>query len=786
VPLLKRAILLATCFASILAAQTLERTRNPHGPLPVSCEACHTASAWKPIRQHAEFDHNHQTVYPLKGMHAEVACQACHLNAVFKRTSQQCGVCHADLHRAQMGANCEQCHTVRGWTPAARVSSREHSNRFPLLGAHAVTQCESCHTGAANGVYVGLSTDCVVCHRNDFVNTQSPPHAAGNFPQNCTLCHSSFVNWFNAKFDHAAIAHFALTGAHASLPCTSCHIGGRFAGTPASCIGCHQSDLQSATNPNHIQGGFPTDCAQCHSTSSWANATFDHNALSGFPLTGAHASVTCTQCHTSSNFALAPRVCNGCHMTDYNQTTNPNHVAAAFPVDCSQCHSTLNWTSATFDHSKTPFPLTGAHIATPCAQCHLNNNYTNVATNCDACHLQTYKQTTNPNHTSAGFPLNCAVCHSTTNWTSATFNHSTTAFPLTGAHVSVPCASCHVGNNYTTVPTDCYSCHKSDFTGVQNPNHVAAGFPTTCTACHNTTTWANATFDHNALSGFPLTGAHASAACTQCHTSSNFALAPRVCNGCHMTDYNGTTNPNHVAASFPVDCSLCHSTINWSGASFDHSKTPFPLTGTHISTPCAQCHLNNNYTNLATNCDACHLTSYQQTTNPNHTSAGFPLNCALCHSTTNWTGATFNHATTAFPLTGAHVTVPCASCHVGNNYTTVPTDCYSCHKTDYTGVQNPNHVAALFPTTCTTCHNTTSWAGATFNHTWFPIYTGNHARVWTSCADCHLDSSNYVSFSCTACHTHNQASTDPEHRNVRGYVYAPTTCYQCHPSGRAG
>jgi len=99
-------------------------------------------------------------------------------------------------------------------------------------------------------------------------------------------------------------------------------------------------------------------------------------------------------------------------------------------------------------------------------------------------------------------------------------------------------------------------------------------------------------------------------------------------------------------------------------------------------------------------------------------------------------------------------------------------------------VQNPNHVTSGFPTTCAQCHNTTTWAGATFNHTWFPIYSGTHAKVWTTCADCHIDPSNYNSFSCTNCHTHNEASTDPIHRNVRGYSYAPTVCYQCHPQGR--
>jgi len=408
-----------------------------------------------------------------------------------------------------------------------------------------------------------------------------------------------------------------------------------------------------------------------------------------------------------------------------------------------------------------------------------------MSTECVNCHRNDFLTAQNPPHQQGSFPLDCLLCHSVNAWLGAKFDHAAIAhFPLTGVHASLACVACHVGGRFAGTPSACVNCHQADLQSATNPNHLAGGFSTDCSQCHNTTTWTTATFDHNAISGFPLLGAHATVACAQCHTGANFATAPRTCDGCHLTDYNQTTNPNHAQAGFPTDCSLCHSTIDWTSATFDHSKTTFPLTGAHVATPCAQCHVNNNYTTVATNCDACHLTEFNQTTNPNHAQAGFPLNCALCHSTTNWTTATFDHSKTAFPLTGAHVSVPCASCHVGNNYTTVPTDCYSCHKADYTGVQNPNHVASGFPTACTQCHTTTTWAGATFNHTWFPIYSGTHAHVWTTCADCHLDSSNYNSFSCTSCHTHNEAATDPIHRNVRGYSYAPTACYQCHPQGR--
>ena len=118
---------------------------------------------------------------------------------------------------------------------------------------------------------------------------------------------------------------------------------------------------------------------------------------------------------------------------------------------------------------------------------------------------------------------------------------------------------------------------------------------------------------------------------------------------------------------------------------------------------------------------------------------------------------------------------------MNNNYTTVPTDCYSCHRTDYQTTTNPNHAAAGFPTTCQTCHTTTSWQGATFNHTWFPTGHGGANGV---CSTCHTNPSNYTVFTCTGCHTKTQ--TDEQHQGVGSYVYNSTNCYQCHRSGQGG
>ncbi len=603
-----------------------------------------------------------------------------------------------------MGANCEQCHTVKGWSLITQ-RTKEHENRFPLVGGHAGLDCADCHKSEAVGQFQGLSIQCYSCHQGTFQQATSPNHVAAVFPTQCEDCHT-INNWQSVRFDHAKFAGFALTGMHATLDCVACHAGGKYKGTPATCVGCHLPDFQKAGNPNHVSLGLPQTCQDCHSTAAWQPASFKHESV-GFPLTGGHAKLQCDQCHTNGNFNITTTACVSCHLKDFQSTTNPNHTTTGIPQQCEICHTTSAWQPATFDHSKTAFPLTGAHTKVACAQCHTNGNYNLTATACVSCHLKDFQGTTNPNHATTGIPQQCEVCHSTSAWQPATFDHSKTGFPLTGAHVSVTCA--------------------------------------------------------------------------QCHTNGNYNLSSTTCVGCHLKDFQGTSNPNHTTAGFPQQCEICHTTSNWNATSFNHASTGWPLTGAHSGLQCSQCHANANYNITNTTCVSCHLKDFQGTNNPNHVTSGFPQQCDVCHSTAAWSPASFNHNNTSFPLTGKHTSVPCASCHVNNNYTTVPTDCFSCHKMEYQATNNPNHLSAGFPTTCATCHTTSSWLGATFNHTWFNVNHGNANGV---CATCHTNSADYSIFQCTNCHT--KSNTDGDHRNVSGYVYNSVNCYQCHRNGGGG
>jgi hypothetical protein len=527
------------------------KVTNPHGPIAIPCQNCHTYTSWKPIRSMPEFNHD-QTRYPLMGMHKDVSCTKCHTSLAFRNVSMHCADCHADIHRRQFGANCENCHTVKGWNVSVR-EIQNHQNRFPLVGAHSMLDCAACHKGGATGQFTGLSTACYSCHQQDF-KTPNFDHVSAGFPTTCESCHT-MDNWFGAKFDHLKYTGFALTGMHATLDCTACHINNKYQGTPAACYACHQADYKGATNPSHVQAALPHDCGICHTTVNWLNAKFDHAAYTGYALTGLHATLKCAQCHINGNYAGTPTACVSCHQGDYDGTRNPNHKAAGFPTDCSICHTTNGWSPSSFDHSKTGFPLTGDHLKIACSQCHVNNNYTTLPKDCYSCHKKDYLGTNDPNHTAAGFPTTCNLCHSTTDWSGATFDHAKTGFPLTGAHIKTPCQKCHVNNVFAGTPKACYSCHKSDYKGTTDPNHAAAGFPTTCETCHNTTSWLGATFNHT---WFNTQHGGANGVCKTCHTnSSNYAVF--TCTNCHAkarTDGQHSGVSGYVYNS--VNCYACH------------------------------------------------------------------------------------------------------------------------------------------------------------------------------------------------------------------------------------
>jgi len=782
---------------------------NPHGAIAIACEACHTSGAWRPLRERPAFDHDRDAGFALEGRHRQTDCASCHLSLRFEATPDDCQSCHLDVHRGTLGADCQTCHTPTDFA-LVRGADVHARSAFPLTGSHLQVACADCHApgaGGALGAPLGaLPTDCVACHADDYAGTADGlvDHAAAGFPTDCETCHTTVSFAGGTGFDHAeASGGFALVGAHLPLPCSACHtptLEPLFAPAGADdCLACHAADADAAT-PSHA--AYPTTCTTCHTTQAWAGATGDHVVLSGgFELRGAHAALACATCHTTPDFGLpwtpaGAHDCQSCHADDAAGATPPH---TAFPSTCATCHTDATWAGATLDHPAVSggFDLIGAHATVACRSCHSNPDYSLPwtpadAQDCQSCHADDAAGATPP-HTA--FPTTCTTCHTTTAWAGATVDHPEVSggFTLVGTHATLACTACHSNPDFSVPWTpagahDCQSCHADDATGAQ-PDH--ASFPTTCTTCHGTTTWAGATLDHPTVSGgFPLLGAHATVACRSCHSNPDYSLPwtpadAQDCQSCHEEDAAGATPPH---TSFPSTCTTCHTTTTWAGATLDHPTVSggFTLVGAHAAIACTACHSNPDFSLPWSpaddqDCESCHADDAKGATPPH---ASFPTTCTTCHGTTTWAGASVDHPAVSggFTLVGAHAPLPCTACHSNPDFSVPWTpagdqDCVSCHADDASAA-TPPHTA--FPTTCTTCHGTTTWAGATVDH---PTVSGGFALVGAhatiACTACHSNPDYSLPWTpagtddCLACH---QPDYDANHAGT-GF---PTTCLDCH------
>ncbi|MEZ4226119.1 MAG: cytochrome c3 family protein [Polyangiaceae bacterium] len=427
--------------------------------------------------------------------------------------------------------------------------------------------------------------------------------------------------------------------------------------------------------------------------------------------------------------------------------------------------------------------LSGAFAGASCGELTSDDPHQKIADqDCAHCHIEEYKQATNPIHVGA-MPTTCGDCHSEKAWHPSNFHHG---FPLGGAHLTAKCNDCHTGDPpvYEGTPTVCYGCHKSDYENSPYPGHQT--YPTTCQDCHSTIAWKPASPTEHP---FPLAGAHASTPCDQCHVGNPpvYKGTPTVCVGCHKSDYDNSPYPGHQ--TFPTTCEQCHGTIAWVPAS--KVEHPWPLNGAHGAAACAECHVGNPpvYKGTPTNCVGCHKADYDSSPYPGHST--YPTTCDQCHGTNAWKPAT--PAEHPFPLDGAHAGTICAKCHTGNPpvYKGTPNTCVGCHKADYDSSPYPNH--QTFATTCGDCHNTTAWKPATGGghpETKFPVSTGAHSKF--KCADCHnasLGPNGKGNADCVGCHTgtHARSKMDAKHKEVGKYPTgsaAPNFCLDCHPKGK--
>lgn len=428
-----------TCHRDVHLGQLAERLTKD------GCEGCHVVSSFSDVR----FDHDRDARFKLAGKHAGLPCGDCHERRTIAGSKEQavlyrplatdCAACHADVHAGQFAAtgttttDCSRCHDAAAFAPARFDHDDPAQSRFPLRGKHAQARCDGCHTKIEVDAetlvtrYRPLPERCSECHVDYHSGAYAGPRitellgvskdASASTGSPCEVCHS-VDGWPVVHFAAHDETGFPLRGAHAGVPCGSCHGSGHEKPTLHSCTSCHR-------DPH--AGELGEQCGGCHTPEDWRGA-FDVLAhhRTGFPLFGRHAIIPCQECHPAQTrgFGLATLQCIDCHAADYARTalTSIDHAAAGFSTDCLSCHDAWRFSPGRFPEHDRCFAISrGEHAGVRCRDCHTSvSSFTitgacnTMSASCTMCHEHRCAETDEEHEGVPGYQCRdrkCYECH---------------------------------------------------------------------------------------------------------------------------------------------------------------------------------------------------------------------------------------------------------------------------------------------------------------------------------------------------------------------------------------
>jgi hypothetical protein len=710
------------------------------------------------------FDHL-TTGFELDGVHRDLPCESCHLNAVFKGTPRDCAVCH---------------------------STGSPFNATPKTATHIPTtnDCAACHNTIAfrpdvHFDHAEVLGSCVSCHNGSIAQGEGPNHPRTS--QNCAACHT-VISWTPTK----AVDHTQIPLAVAGF-CIVCHNGTAAAGKPASHI------------PTQLE------CGDCHLTTTWLGANFDHTGITS----------GCAACHNGvkavgkqGNHMPTSNTCEACHRTGLG-SKSPSWAPAGFDhtqmavSTCATCHSgsvkiTTGFVSGQPTNHMPPIPST-----VDCSVCHGNN---------PAAETWGVLAASIPVLHSGLSVTNCLMCHAGQTFAGLPAPYIPMSISGVSPTKKTPLAPLHIP---ILANTDCSACH--------GPAYQAGGFGpatamsaakhafvvTTCDTCHDTGksfyVGAGTALQLRPQSHVTSTDSRmATADCSTCHTTSDWksavlpighmpnpaALPCRTCHASSPHDYAPATLAANAALHTGIsgNCGQCHgnttTVLTWFNAYTPKNADLTPVA--HIpylaGTDCSSCHASTTYAVggfgptlmsaakhafVPTACDTCHeaglnfyLGSSPQTLQgrpKDHLTSGNPLeasgDCSGCHTTTDWT-------TNILPA--GHMPNPgkqaCAVCHIAIDGSLTGYAKLAAIPVLHTGVTG----------SCGACH------GAFTALTWTNAYTPKDAV---------LAPARHIPFlngaDCSNCHAQNfvAGGFGPTNMSAAKHAFVPTTCDTCHQQG---
>jgi hypothetical protein len=777
-----------------------------------NCQQCHGTAAPSFAIPAAGF-----SIVGLPGNHMPVStsCEVCHVGPGSSVSVLPVGngakFSGSLMNHSGITTNCVSCHVPSG-TSANFAGITRLIGMPPTspmgTGSHipSSTTCEACHIGSLPVGYIAANATKTAPGTAFLTPAPTGTQIHAGVSSGCVACHESAFVWMGVS-------------AYPISPTTKTP-GAQYKGfqtRPRSAAGTY-----NIADPTHPLTG---DCSQCHgNTTAFTAVDMPANHIPFSPT------AQCNSCHTSTDYSVMPTLAN---IHAYAQSTTKN---------CVQCHGPA---APTFAIPAANFSIVGLptnHIPTAasCEVCHVGPgssitvtpvgngakfsgslmSHTGITTNCVACHVTAGTQVnfagiariigmppTSPMGTSAHIPSSnvCESCHLGTVPSgliaaSAAKTAPGTAFatpaPTTTqihAGVSGSCSTCHESSYvwmgmsaYPITPTQLVP--GAQYKGFQTRPRAAAGtynvadagHPTTgdCSLCHSNT---------NAFVGVDKPNNHipyaTNAACTACHTSTDYAAMPTI------------ANIHANAQSITVNCAQCHGTA---APTFAIPSANFSIVGlpsNHIPTTasCEVCHVGTgssitvlpvgngakftkslmSHTGITTNCVACHVPSGvvinfvgitkligMPPTSPMGASSHIPSSttCETCHLGTVPSGLIPASATKTAPGTLFATPAPTTT-QIHNGITS---NCNACHDTSYVWM-----AMSAYPIS-----PTTMVPGAK--------YTGFQTRPRAAAGTYNVaDAGHPATGDCSQCHigtTYFDGAVEPP-----GHIPTPIkTCNTCH------
>jgi Cytochrome c7 and related cytochrome c len=222
-----------------------------YGVTPVSKGANHVPTTADCVTCHASFTSFAGATFSHAGITS--GCATCHNGTAFQNvtpvskpsthltTAQDCSICHKSttafgpgtaMNHTGITSGCATCHTGQafyGVTPVAKPAAH-----VPIPAG---TDCSSCHTSfvsfaGATFNHAGVSSGtCNSCHNGTYPGVMSQSSVTGHVPTGvvpCDTCHTSKVVGGFATFTMGNAGHAALGVQLSTSSCMTCHAGNYF------------------------------------------------------------------------------------------------------------------------------------------------------------------------------------------------------------------------------------------------------------------------------------------------------------------------------------------------------------------------------------------------------------------------------------------------------------------------------------------------------------------------------------------------------------------------------